>query len=115
MKKLALIILFIMVIVPLTAGPISAGYGGIKIISVQYDGDCAKIKFDRKGKGVTIMCKIYTLGSSGWHMAHNLSTRKNSGNYVQFCGLNTYRGKSKYIVKIIYKGVQQDLASGMRQ
>ena len=88
--------------------------GSIHISSLNYDGSCAKVSFDRQNKGVTINLLVYTLGSSGWSKAHDLTRRVNSGNYLEFCGLNTYRGKSKCIVKIIYQGVQQDQAVQQR-
>ena len=111
MKKLigiSILLLFVLV----SVNPSFAG--AIHINSLSYDGNCAKVSFERQNKGVTINLLVYTLGSSGWHKAHDLVRRVNSGNYLEFCGLNTYRGKSKCIVKIIYQGVQQDQTSQQR-
>ena len=107
MKKFfGLLIIFLILV---GNSPVNAG--AIHFNSLNYDGKCAKVTFERQRHGVVINVLIYTLGSNGWTKVHDLTYRANSGNYAEFCGLNTYRGRSKCIAKIVFRGVQQDLVS----
>jgi hypothetical protein len=104
MKKLSLIVLFVLVIIPLVFAPVAYARNE-KIEGIRFDGDCAGITFNRGGKDVRIRLLRYTKCSGNqWKYLGDEFYSTGSGNFAQFCGLSLHRCRVKLTAQIIVNG-----------